>query len=107
MKILDIEDMRKAHKFANDNLWYLHEEQECVCIYCLSRFNSKDIEDYYMDDTACCPVCWVDGVIGEKSGYSFDDDEARMMHDFFFKNSGGVSEHILDLELLDKFKDIL
>mgnify|MGYP000040876623 CR=1 FL=1 len=47
------------------------------------------------------------GCSGFQYGFKFDDDEALMMHTFFFKNSGGVSEHILDLELLDKFKDIL
>jgi len=54
-KELTIEEMRKAHKFTNNNLELLHEEQNCRCIYCLKEFSSKTIEDYTMDDTALCP----------------------------------------------------
>ena len=107
MKILDIEDMRKAHKYTNENYKMLQHEQNCRCIYCRKEFSSLRIDEYTGDNTALCPMCGIDAVIGELSGYKFDDDEALMMHTFFFKNSGGVSEHILDLELLDKFKDIL
>jgi hypothetical protein len=105
---MDIEYMRKAHKYTNDNVWYLVEPQDCICIYCLNRFNSTEIIDYSLDDTAICPYCLVDGVIGEKSGYIFTDDEAIMMYEFFFNSGDGTyTEHILDLELLEKFKDLL
>jgi len=107
MIVMDLDEMRKAHKFVQDNFWLLQEDQNCRCIYCLKEFNSKLIDEYTMDDNAICPYCWMDTVIGEKSGYTFTDDEASMMYDFFFNGSGEISEHILDLDLLNKFKHLM
>jgi len=107
MIILDIEDMRQAHKFTNNNYELLQTEQNCRCIYCLKEYRSTLIDEFTMDNNALCPYCWVDAVIGESSGYSYTDDEASMMYEFFFRNSGDISEHILDLNLLEKFKDLL
>jgi uncharacterized protein CbrC (UPF0167 family) len=96
--------MRKAHKYCNNNIEYLQEPQMCVCIYCGSRFHSSEIKEYTMDNNALCPYCWIDTVIGEKSGFTFTDDELKNMYEFFFNSStDGVSEHIKDLKLLEKF----
>lgn len=107
MIIMDIHEMRKAHKYTQNNFWILQEEQNCRCIYCLKEFSSTIIEEYTMDDNALCPYCWIDTVIGENSGYTYSDDEALMMHEFFFNNNSYISEHILDLDLLNKYKHLM
>ena len=102
--------MRYAHKFCNQNYEYLKEEQTCRCIYCLKEFNSKEISDIDIcaDDTVLCPYCWIDAVIGEKSGFTFSNEEAKKMQNFFFKNYiNGMSEHMNDLIDTYSFRDLL
>lgn len=91
--------MRAAHKFTNRNYEFLKEEQQCRCIYCKKEFMSSDIDEYTADNTALCPKCWIDAVIGESSGYILDDEFVDKMYEFFFNNDGPMSEHILDLDL--------
>lgn len=103
----NVEEMRKAHKFTHSNLWYLCENQNCRCIYCLEEFESLTIYDYTLDDTALCPYCGIDAVIGEKSGYTINKEEAQLFYEFFFNNSkDSFSEHISDLDLLDKYRGL-
>lgn len=70
----------------------LVENQKCVCLYCYSLFESKDIHfwadrvllheelepddtvDYDKIGTAVCPCCGVDRVIGEKQGFEISRD---------------------------------
>lgn len=100
-KKYDEKEMRKAHKFTHSNLWYLSENQTCRCIYCLEEFESNEIDDYTLDDTALCPRCGIDAVIGEKSGCIITKEEAEEFYEFFFlSGEGNISEHIIDLDLL-------
>jgi len=59
---------------------------DCGCFYCLSVFKPIDISEWVDDDqTALCPNCGVDSVIGDKSGYPVTDiNFLEQMHTFWF-----------------------
>ena len=87
------EEMLKAHTFTSNNYGMLIEKQNCRCIYCKEEFCSTSIREYTMDYTALCPNCSIDAVIGEKSGYVFDDETATQMYKYFFENAETISSH--------------
>lgn len=66
--------LKRAHKFCS-----LHREQvlvsaTCACFYCQETFPPSSIEDWTDDDqTALCPKCGIDSVIGDASGEPIGD----------------------------------
>jgi hypothetical protein len=90
--IADIED---AHKNTFDNGYLLFAKQNCVCIYCGSKFASSEIIDFTISDkgTALCPFCGIDSVIGEVSGYLLTDKFIEVMYEYFFNNPGNTTKH--------------
>lgn len=57
-----------AHQFSRGNKALLRQPQTCGCFHCLNIFDSSKITDYLaQEDTALCPFCLVDAVIGEGS----------------------------------------
>jgi hypothetical protein len=61
----------KAHRFCRHNRKDLENDTICGCFYCLKIFNPNEIDEWWDDDdTAVCPYCGIDSVIGENSGFS-------------------------------------
>jgi hypothetical protein len=62
-------DPVQAKEFAAHNKQSLSTDQVCGCFYCLRIFRSNEIDwPDKTDDTAMCPHCGIDAVIGESSG---------------------------------------
>jgi hypothetical protein len=103
-----IEDLLEAHDYTNNNGHLLFVKQECVCIYCKERFSSDEIiqHTYSQYGTALCPYCWIDSVIGEVSGYKLTDKFIEVMHEYFFNNSGYMSNHIKQSSRIEMIKKI-
>ena len=52
---------------------------KCGCYYCISRFSKQDIEQWVDDgQTALCPFCGIDSVIGD-DGNDIDDDALKTL----------------------------
>lgn len=67
-------DLLEAHNYSFKNRKQLEKDKKCGCFYCCKIFNPKDIEEWCDDeDTAICPYCGIDSVIGESSGYPIDE----------------------------------
>lgn len=48
----------------------------CGCFFCTETFATTEITEWVDNDqTAICPLCYVDSVIGEKSGWPVQDQE--------------------------------
>ena len=63
-------DYIAAHLYASDNWDKLSSDRKCGCFYCLSIFDPREIVEWVpMENTALCPYCGVDSVIGAYSGY--------------------------------------
>lgn len=68
-------DIIAAHTHCERHKAELLASTLCGCFWCLRVFAPSEIEDddwldtYEPDDTALCPFCGVDSVIGDASGY--------------------------------------
>jgi hypothetical protein len=88
-----------AHSFQNRA--EVERSDSCACFYCYARFTPAEIRywadsddpdygDYgsgepdferYPGQTATCPFCEVDSVIGSASGYALTDELLRLLHE--------------------------
>ena len=65
-----------AHKHCRHHLAELKSSEICGCFYCCGAFKPGEIEDWTDDDdTALCPRCGIDSVLGSASGYPVDDQQ--------------------------------
>ncbi|MGR5984803.1 hypothetical protein ACUC2M_07430 [Bacillus cytotoxicus] len=60
-----------AHYFSSHNRTYL--EKDCICgyFYCLKNFHPIEIVDN--NNTAICPHCGMDSIIGEGFGFQMTE----------------------------------
>ncbi len=90
-----------AHSFQNRA--EVERSEFCACFHCFSRFTPADIRYWtdsddpdwgdsgpgepdfarYPGQTATCPFCKVDSVIGSASGYSLTDEFLHALHDYW------------------------
>ena len=81
----DKEAVVLAHKQSSFHRKSLKQEQVCGCFHCGKIFSSKKIEDWYDDDqTACCPYCMIDSVVGESCGFEITEEFILAMEDHWF-----------------------
>ena len=74
-----------AHKHSIRHRTELEKSTLCGCFYCLSIFPPSEITEWIDDgQTAICPKCPVDSVIGSASGYPITTDVLKRMHDHWF-----------------------
>lgn len=66
------------------------ESEQCGCFYCLTVFPPSEIEEWVDADeheirqTALCPNCGIDSVIGSKSGYPMTKEFLQTMEEHWF-----------------------
>lgn len=57
------------------NRQYIETSKQCGCYYCLKQFSSSQINQWWDEDekgigqTAVCPFCWIDSVVGDSMVY--------------------------------------
>ena len=62
--------IKLAHKHCANHRNELYNSRACGCFYCCKVFNPSEIEDWCDEDnTAICPHCGIDAVIGDASGF--------------------------------------
>lgn len=68
-------DIYEAHKYSIYNREHIEKSFKCGCFYCMKIFSSSEI-NFWIDnnDTAMCPYCCIDSVIGDYSGYPITED---------------------------------
>jgi hypothetical protein len=74
-----------AHKWSVRNRSDLQKSNLCGCFHCLGMFPPNEIQDWTDDgETALCPKCGVDAVIGSISEYPIQREFLSRMHDHWF-----------------------
>lgn len=75
-----------AHKHSIRHRQEVLQSDNCCCFYCQTVFKPGDIQEWTDDEqTALCPNCGIDAVIGDNSGYSVTDkDFLLQMHQYWF-----------------------
>ena len=63
--------LEEIHKHSSNNKQEIDNSDTCGCFYCKELFVPKEIKEWLRDkdQTAICPYCKVDSVIGNASGY--------------------------------------
>lgn len=76
---------KAAHKKSIYHRESLRKSDKCGCFYCLDIFHYQNIE-YWTDngDTALCPSCDIDSVIGDDSGYPITKEFLSAMQQIWF-----------------------
>ena len=83
-------NLKQAHRHSLRNREELRASQICGCFYCRNTFAPDQILRWIDEGggTALCPLCGIDSVIGEASGYPVADPSFLSdMHDLWFLRS--------------------
>jgi hypothetical protein len=79
-------DTRLAHKSSSGHRDAVLGSDACGCFYCMSIFMPSEIVEWTDDDqTAICPRCGVDSVVGSASGWPITADFLAQMHKAWFE----------------------
>lgn len=80
------EDYVTAHKFSIYNKEQITKSSKCGCFCCIKIFNPDEIEEWIDpdEDTALCPYCDIDSVLGDASGYEITEEFLRKMNERWF-----------------------
>jgi hypothetical protein len=76
-----------AREHSSRNRDEILASTHCGCFYCTSVFKPFDVADWVKDErgeTAICPKCGIDAVLGDRAGYPLTEDFLRRMHDRWF-----------------------
>jgi hypothetical protein len=86
----DEEFLRDAHKFCRANRGTLEKSTLAGCFYCKEIYPANEIEEWVNDkagQTALCPKCMIDSVIGDASGIELNADFLNAMHEMWFERT--------------------
>ncbi len=88
---LDMEFIKWAHRFCRNNRKSLFRSSVCGCFDCLQIFSPFKIEDWVDENsakigqTARCPYCGVDSLIGDNDVAGINIDFLRVMKADWFR----------------------
>ena len=75
----------RAHEHSSNHRAELERSKSCGCFYCIAIFPPSEIREWIDDgNTAICPYCPVDSVIGSASGYPITKEFLERMHAHWF-----------------------
>ena len=77
-----------AHKCSYANKKRLKSASKCGCFYCLRVFKPEEIIDWSLDvpdETAICPYCGIDSVLGDNEGYPLTESFLEKMYEEWFQ----------------------
>ena len=82
--------VQRAYHHSSDHRAEVLASSRCGCFYCFAVYQPSDI-DWWIDEdangvgqTAMCPKCGIDSVLGDKSGFPLTKEFLDKMHDHWF-----------------------
>jgi len=75
----------EAHKASSRNRDTVLRSEVCGCFYCCRILKPAEVTQWTINDTAICPYCWVDSVLGSASGYPVTPEFLKAMAGYWFK----------------------
>lgn len=78
-------DIIEAHAYSIHNREDIEKSYYCGCFYCTKIFRPFQV-NFWIDnsDTAVCPFCRIDSVIGDYSGYPVTEEFLKAMKKRWF-----------------------
>ncbi len=92
-------DLLDAHQYSINNRSTVEASRLCGCFYCLHLFSPADIvawtgldlskfdDPNATADTALCPRCGSESVIGDRSGHAINVNFLSQMHEAWFERT--------------------
>jgi hypothetical protein len=78
-------EQNQAYKKSINHRQDIENSGICGCFYCLQTFPPSKIRHWTDNEkTAICPLCNVDSVIGDKSGFVIDKKFLKAMKSVWF-----------------------
>jgi hypothetical protein len=78
-------ELERAHRASIRHRAAILASNECGCFYCLARFAPAEIESWAdAGETALCPRCGIDSVLGDGCGVVIDDAFLAAMRRHWF-----------------------
>jgi hypothetical protein len=82
---LAVGDPITAHKHCTHHREEILASETCGCFYCFAIYPPSAVTEWIDEgQTALCPKCPVDSVIGSASGYPITREFLQRMHDHWF-----------------------
>ena len=79
------DDLYMAYEVSSRHRQILQDSTLCGCFYCLETFQYTQIQAWTdLANTAICPYCGIDAVIGSASGYPINAEFLKAMHVHWF-----------------------
>jgi len=76
-----------AHVHSSRHRAEIQASARCGCYFCFHTFPHTAIKAWVdSDQTALCPACGIDAVIGDASNHRLDNKFLRQMHTHFFSS---------------------
>lgn len=83
-----IEDLENAHKLSAENKEQIAKSSLCGCFSCCKIFTPDKIEDWIQEkngkESAICPYCYSDTILGNASNYPVNENFLRAMNERWF-----------------------
>ncbi len=80
-------DYQKSHTHSTSNKVEIGKSQTCACFCCLKTYPSEKVSEWADDDSAICPHCGVDSVIGDASGLELSPEFLEGMNLYWFRST--------------------
>ena len=83
-------DVRDAHRHSSQHREELLRSMTSGCFHCCSVFSPQSISEWVDEDasgtgqTAMCPECGIDAVLGDASGFSIEHPFLVKMKGYWF-----------------------
>ena len=78
-------NVRGAHDHSSRHRTEILVSTLCACFYCGRSFGPDEILDWVDNDqTALCPKCGMDSVIGSDAGFPLTKEFLDEMHEYWF-----------------------
>ncbi len=76
--------LQAAHTHSTRHRNEIVASEQCACFYCCKFFKPNEISEWIDDDTARCPQCGIDSVLGSASGFDLTQEFIESMHKYWF-----------------------
>ena len=83
-------DVQAAHEHSSNHRAEVMSSARCGCFYCCATFSPSDIAEWVDEapggegQTALCPKCGIDSVIGDRSGFDISEQLLTTMRAHWF-----------------------
>lgn len=77
--------VEKAHEFSSHHRGDILASKDCGCFYCINIFPPSEITEWIdCKESAICPYCGIDSVVGSASGIPITKEFLKEMYQFWF-----------------------